>query len=79
MSHSCHDESHSHNHDHGDHDHDHDHMRPEDGEQNLLYSRIDLDKVEFKNAEDGAKPGDLIKPWDQRNEGETVSSVFLLQ
>ena len=71
----------SHNHSHGggchdeSHDHDHDHGLPEDiGYRDNLFSRIDRTNVVALNAEEPGKGPEVIKPWDQRLDEETVGT-----
>jgi hypothetical protein len=67
----------AHNHNHSC-EHEHDHIHPDDGEQNLLYSRVDRDRVEALNAVDPETGKNVIKPWDKRNDESEVCSTGCL-
>ena len=63
----CHDESDA-------HDHDHDHGLPEDvGYRDNLFSRIDRANVVALNVEEPGKGPEVVKPWDQRLDEDSVS------
>ncbi|GAK65730.1 uncharacterized protein PAN0_010c3950 [Moesziomyces antarcticus] len=66
----------SHNHSHSGpcgHDHHHDddsHVKPGEGDQDLLYSSIDRDRITTLNETVSGSGSAIIKTWDKRNDPE---------
>lgn len=74
--------AHNHSHGGGCHDesdhHDHDHGLPEDvGYRDNLFSRIDRANVVALNVEEPGKGPEVIKPWDQRLDEDSVSVTMI--
>ncbi|CAH7688072.1 PITH domain-containing protein [Phakopsora pachyrhizi] len=64
---SCSHEAGDSNHHHHHHDDD-DHVRPGEGTQDFLYSKIDRDNVIGLNVEPNHQAKDCIKPWSESND-----------
>lgn len=63
-------------HEHHDHDHDHDHDHAGGPPANNLYGRIDRQNVAALNAEEGADPCVVFKPWHERLDETKVSQTY---
>jgi len=72
---SCAHEHHSHDgHGHS-HDHDDSHIHPDESPAGLLFSAVAIQEVTALNHNPQTNPRNIIKPWVQRNKGDSTEEA----